>query len=205
MLMVVVALVALVLGLLRGGSLRGLAQISLRWIPLVIAGLVLQLLIFTPGRGQSIIPTYTTQLYILSMVLLAIWVILNRHVPGIVLMGIGLMMNMVAIVANGGYMPIHPDVAGMVGQSRDAATGGTEIIYHSRAMRESVQLWILTDILPVPAPKPLASVFSIGDVLMTLGGSWLLYRSMRRSDTAPGRLPSVPEQADLSVQNDSSQ
>jgi hypothetical protein len=203
MLILVVAFAGLVLGLLRGGSLGGLAQLSFRWIPLVIAGLGLQFLIFPLLGGASIVPTqYIPLLYILSMALLAIWVVLNRHIPGIVLMGIGLLMNMAAIVANGGYMPINTDAANALGQSRDPAVGGTEIRNHSRATRGPVQLWIFTDILLITGIGWFSSVFSIGDVLLAFGASRLLYCSVQRPESASRDAPLVGEPAELSPQND---
>jgi hypothetical protein len=203
MLILVVAFAGLVLGLLRGGSLSGLAQLSFRWIPLVIAGLGLQFLIFPLLGGVSIVPAlYIPPLYILSMALLGLWVVLNRHIPGIVLMGIGLLMNMAAIVTNGGYMPIDIDAANALGQSRDPATGGTEIRNHSRATRGPVQLWIFTDILLITGIGWFSSVFSIGDVLLALGASRLLYCSVRWTNSASQDAPLVSEPAELSPQHD---
>ena len=169
----------LVVALIRGGSLDRLADVSIHWKLLAIVGLLIQLFIFTPFRNEPLITSAVPQLYLLSMIILAVWVFANRHVPGILLMAAGLLMNMAAIVANGGYMPIDPEVARIAGQSRAATVDGTTIINNSMAIQSGVRLWILTDILPVPAIIPFANVFSIGDLLLTLGAGLFLYRTVR--------------------------
>lgn len=185
MLMLVIIAVALVAGLVRGGSLQGLAQIQLRWVPLVLLGLALQLLIFTPGREQGLITVFVPQIYVLSMAILTAWVLLHRDLPGVLIMSVGLLMNLAAIAANGGFMPVDPDIARIAGQLRDADAGGVANITNSRATDAPVNLWILTDILPVPAGIPFANVFSLGDVMLTIGASVLIYRSMRRKLPPP--------------------
>ena len=48
MLRLAIIVLVIVVALLRGGSLRNFAAVQLRWLPLVIVGFALQLLIFTP-------------------------------------------------------------------------------------------------------------------------------------------------------------
>lgn len=181
----IVALVILV-ALLRGGSLRSFAALRLRAIPLVVAGFVLQLLIFTPLRAQPLIAFAVPQLYIVSMLLVCAWVVLNWRVPGMALMAAGLLMNTLAIVANGGYMPVSPEAARIAGKLGGYATEGLPVANNSIATDDGVRLKLLTDIIPVPKVVPLANVFSIGDLLLTAGAALLCYRTML---DAPGGLP----------------
>ncbi|MDZ4717596.1 MAG: DUF5317 family protein [Roseiflexaceae bacterium] len=185
MLMLLVMIAFLVVGLVRGGSLDHLADVSLHWKPLAVAGLVLQLFIFTPFRNEPLITSAIPHLYVLSMAILAVWVFANWQIPGILLMAAGLLMNMAAIAANGGYMPVAPEIAWISGHFRAVATDGSAIINNSRAMSGDIRLWILTDILPVPASIPFANVFSIGDVLLALGAGLFLYCVVRTDTPTP--------------------
>jgi hypothetical protein len=60
-------LIVIAVALARGGSLRNFATLELRWLPLVLGGFGLQLLIFTPFRDTPLIPFATAPLYLLSM------------------------------------------------------------------------------------------------------------------------------------------
>lgn len=167
------------IALLQGGALRNFSALRLRWVPLVIGGFVLQLLIFTPFRSAPLISGFTAQLYILSMALLIVWVAVNWRIPGMALMAIGLLLNSAAIVANGGYMPVSTESARYAGTIDRYANQVAPISNNSIAADSHVQLWLLTDIIAVPGWVPLATVVSIGDVLLTLGVAVLCYRTIR--------------------------
>lgn len=188
----VIVLVVIVVALLRGGSLRNLVTLELRWLPLVLGSLGLQLLIFTPFRAEPLIPFATAPLYVLSMAMLVVWVVLNRRIPGIVLIAAGVLMNLAAIAANGGYMPVAPEAARYAGRAANYATDGLPIANNSLAIAENVRLWILTDIFPIPAGIPLANVFSLGDVLLTTGIAILCYRAIRGPATSAPALVTPP-------------
>jgi hypothetical protein len=55
MLRLAIIVLVIVVALLRGGSLRNFAAVQLRWLPLVIVGFALQLLIFTPFAGSPLV------------------------------------------------------------------------------------------------------------------------------------------------------
>lgn len=192
MLRVAIVLVVILAALLRGGSLRRFAEVELRALPLVFGGLALQLLIFTPFRDEPLIPFATEAIYLLSMALILAWVWLHRRLPGLWLVLIGVAMNTAAIVANGGYMPVAPLAAEYAGNSANYATEGAPIANNSLAVEEA-RLWLLTDIFPLPAAIPLANVYSLGDILLTVGASIFCYRAMldpqALADTRRGAAP----------------
>jgi hypothetical protein len=173
---VLIVLAVVVVAVLRGGSLRAFATLRLRYIPLVLGGFLLQLLIF-PLTGDGLLPAQAiAPLYLLSMALLVWWVWLNRHLPGILLIGSGVVMNLAAIAANGGVMPIDPDAAAYAGK---LALAESEVaLNNSLPSDDDVRLWLLTDIFPVPAGIPFATVYSLGDVLLTTGIGILCARTM---------------------------
>jgi len=129
------------------------------------------------------------------MALLIVWVWLNRGLPGIWLVAVGVLMNTVAIAANGGVMPVEPLAAQYAGRLAAYATDGPAIANNSLATTTGVQLWLLTDIFPVPAGIPLANVFSLGDLLLTTGVGIFCYRVICGSadQTTPTAAPSLPD------------
>ncbi len=188
----IVVLIVIAVALVRGGSLRNFATLELRWLPLVLSGFGLQLLIFTPFRDPPLIPFATAPLYLLSMTLLVVWIALNRQLPGALLIAAGVLLNTTAIAANGGYMPVSPVAAQYAGRLEGYASEGLPVDNNSLAA-ENVHLWILTDIFPVPAGIPFANVFSLGDVLLTLGIAILCYQTIRGPLAAPpASSPSPP-------------
>ena len=174
MLKPLIVLIVIAVALLRGGSLLNIAAVRLYWLPLVFGGLALQLLIFTPFRDISLITAATPWIYMLSMLLLAAWLVVNRHIPGMQFMAAGLLLNLVALAANGGYMPVTPEAVQMAGVRLDFGADGR---YNNSILLLASQtnLWLLTDIIPIP----FAGVFSIGDVLLTLGVAIGCYRTIR--------------------------
>ena len=125
MLMPLLITLAIIVGLLRGGSLRNFAALPLRWVPLIIASFVLQLFLFTPFLHRPLIDVAVEPLYLLSMLMATVWVALNWRIPGMLLIALGLLMNFVAIAANGGHMPVSPESARYAGKIANFAPGST--------------------------------------------------------------------------------
>jgi hypothetical protein len=170
---------AILVALLRGGSLRHFSALHIRWIPLVIATCGFQFLSFAPFVKPFLPAWASIALYILSMALLTLWVAGNWRIPGMLLMATGLLMNFAAITANGGHMPVSSASVRYSGSISRYERNADHIVNNSIMIDEQVRLWLLTDIFAVPQAIPFANVYSIGDVLLTLGASLLCYRTIR--------------------------
>ena len=104
----------------------------------------------------------------------------NRSKPAFWLLGIGLLLNMVVIVANGGLMPITPETVahlskaepGFIWQVGERLGTGKDIVLNAEATR----LWFLSDrFLLLPDDLGYQVAFSIGDVVIACGAFWLLF------------------------------
>jgi purine nucleosidase/pyrimidine-specific ribonucleoside hydrolase len=60
---------------------------------------------------------------------------------------------------------------------------------NSAVIGPGTALWFLGDVFAVPAAVPLANVFSIGDVLIALGGAWFVWAATRPGPPTRGRPP----------------
>lgn len=194
--MILLALVAIgfVASLLMGGRVERLAAVRFRHSYLILAALLVQVLIFGRWWQANVEPPMlSSAFYITSMLLLSIACWVNRHVPGILLLGLGLLLNATVILANGGHMPTSLEAMRAAGVIASDATFDSIRANNSSLIGENTPLWFLGDIMAVPARVPLANVFSIGDVIIGLGALAFLWLTMRQpGSTAPSDLESAP-------------
>ncbi len=174
--MIVLVLTAIGVGsaLLGVDRIKRLAQLELRHLWLVWVAIVAQLLLFeyigphiSRGLGNAIhLGTY-------ALCLVFLW--LNRQIGGMWIIAVGATCNLAAIAANGGTMPADPDAWAAAGLPEFSP----EVFENSRAL-SSPRLLFLGDIFHIPASWPLSNVFSIGDVLIVGGGTYLAHAWCRR-------------------------
>ena len=167
--------VGIVIGLLIGGRLERLSQIRFEWAWLAVVGLALQVVLFSTSIGASLGNGVGEALYVAStgMVLVAVW--RNLAVPGLALVALGAISNLVAIVANDGVMPTTVGALSAAGLSIEDGFSNSAVV-------ENPVLAPLTDIFAIPAGLPFANVFSVGDVLIALGIVVTIAIGMRRGD-----------------------
>ena len=165
--------IGILAGYLRGGRLGNLADLRFAWAPLAIAGLVAQIVLFAEPIG-AVVGAAGPPLYVATSLLVLAVVLRNRRLPGLPIVAAGAISNLVAILANGGYMPADPGALAFAGL--DPTTGYSNSIVTNRPV-----LGPLTDIFALPQWMPLANVFSIGDVLIGLGIVVAIAAGMGRS------------------------
>ena len=163
---VVLAILALAVGagLLAGGSFRNLERFRVHWWALAPIALALQVLPIASGTPER--AGFAAASLVASYVLLLAVVAVNRRVPGSVLMGVGLLMNLAVVGLNGG-MPVGADAIRIAGaQGVVAIEDGAK--HH--LMSDVDVLQPLGDVIPIP--PPFGVVFSIGDLLLYGGLAW---------------------------------
>lgn len=111
--------------------------------------------------------------------LVVVFVVLNRHLPGALVIAIGTSCNLLAIIANGGTMPADMDAWARAGLDPIPA----DVFNNSTALSDP-KLLFLGDVFATPAGWPLANVFSIGDVLIVVGGTYMAHRWCARPHSA---------------------
>lgn len=171
-------LAGLLVGRLLGGRLANLGALRIRWAPAALIGLAIQLVLFSEP-GAALAGPAAPVVYVASSALVFLVVLANLAVPGLPLVALGAASNLVAIVANGGFMPADPAAV--------AALGGREPGgYSNSVVVVDPALWPLTDIFALPAWLPLANVFSIGDVAIAVGIAVAVATGMRPRDGTDG-------------------
>jgi hypothetical protein len=168
LLLVGVLALAVVLGLTFGGSLRSLSELTLRWWPLALVGLGLQLI---PVGSHG----WAVSLLVVSYAALVLFVVVNIRLPGRWLIALGFVLNLVVVGMNGG-MPVGDRAlrsaygGGYAEQRRELAAGEGGAKHHLQ--RASDRVVFLSDVIPVPAPVRV--VVSIGDLASLAGAFWLV-------------------------------
>jgi hypothetical protein len=164
--MLLVLVIAIAVGLARGGKLSNLTEIGVRAWWLLIIGFGLQLVAaFLPRSSQNL----AVALILASYVPLILFVLLNRQMAGLWVAGLGVLMNFTVIAANGG-MPVMLEAVKLAGGSADAVLGAKHVV-----LTEDTQFAFLADIIPLPH-----SVISMGDVFLAIGVGVFLEDQVRR-------------------------
>jgi len=199
MILLLVLAISIVIAIVRGGKLSRLASLPLRWpaLPLLAFALQIVVIYFPSSGGQGLSSLHTAMLVGSYLILLlAIW--MNRRLPGMAFIALGLLLNLAVMLANGGYMPITPDTVQRIGHGDHVVvTGTTARVGHSKDVvlpKEQTHLWFLSDVFPLPPPFPLPSAFSLGDVFTAVGGFLIVQRALLgpaspRARSQPGPVP----------------
>jgi hypothetical protein len=180
MLLLYFLLAGVVIGLARGGHLKHLGDARFQWWPVALGGLAFQALLFSEPLGSRV-GEAGPFLYVVSTLAVLAALLRNLTLPGFAFIAVGAGLNLVAIIANGGQMPADPGaVMALVGQ---ASLPG-DVFSNSVVAGSSAAFPYLGDTMVLPRPIPFANVFSIGDVLIGVGGALFLVRSMGRRSCA---------------------
>jgi hypothetical protein len=163
--------IGLVAGLIGRGRLDALSTFRFRWGWLAIAGLLVQVVLFTP-TGDQLAGGLGPLLYVLSTLAVFVAVLRNVRVPGMAIVAIGAVCNLAAITANGGFMPASASALAAAGLDGPGSYTNSVVLDHPA-------LQPLTDIFAIPASWPLANVFSVGDVLIGVGIVIVIAAAMR--------------------------
>ncbi|KKL57730.1 hypothetical protein LCGC14_2232460, partial [marine sediment metagenome] len=124
--------------------------------------------------------------------LLVPFLLRNLSFWGIKLVLVGLLLNLTAMLANGGLMPVEAPAVEAVGRHQ---VGDLQIGAHIPGSKnvllnpQDVRLRELSDILVVPIPRPFTRAVSVGD-LFVLAGVVITFGEVVRRSEAWKREPS---------------
>jgi len=167
------ALLIVVLVPLTGGTLRRLAEIKLRWVPLAIAALAVQVFVITiwPAMPHQL----AVGLHLATYAMLAAVVWVNRSVPGMIVIALGAGANALAIAVNDGTLPASARALREAGIKPRVGFQNSGVLTHPHLS------W-LGDIMVTPSWLPLRNMLSVGDLVLLLGAVILV---MRVTHSAP--------------------
>lgn len=182
MLYLMIIILAIIIGLLRGGELENLYHISLEGIYFFAAALFLRGLIWFSGMINFLaFLKYSAVLLVISYFLLIFASIRNLKSPGFKYITLGVLMNAFVILVNGGKMPVlinqqiaqHINTANLPGY-------GKNVIYSLKG--NGTLFAFLGDVISLPQPFPDTSILSVGDIMIFIGLFILIQKTMMLED-----------------------
>jgi hypothetical protein len=179
-LVLVCVALALAVSALTGARPAGLLSIRWRHRWLLPVALVAQTVVVEVAGLPA---PLAAAVHVATYLLAAAFLVLNRHVRGLWLLGLGAGANAVTIALNGGTLPADAHALAVAGIHEDTAFANSGVVAHP------VLPW-LGDVFAVPHGVPFANVFSVGDVLIVAGAAWLVRSATRR----PRHRASIPAQ-----------
>lgn len=186
MLMLVVTLLGIGSVPVAGGRLAALGQVRLRHAWTIPAALAVQVYITTiaPNGSRGV----HVAAHLGSYLLAGAFVVANRDLPFIWIIALGGTLNLLAIAANGGVMPADAHAL-----QRAGWPSASDQFENSIALADP-KLLFLGDVFAVPRWLPLANVFSVGDIILVLGGIVTVHRLC--GSRLVGARPNAPRTAD---------
>lgn len=148
---------------LFGGKVARIAEVRIRHAWTILASIALQIFVLFVVHDR-LPAAVAAGIHMASYAPALAFVWMNRTVRGIAIIVLGGLLNLAAIAANGGVMPAREDALRTAGFPVDNEE------FRNSAVVEDPNLAILGDVFAVPAGVPFANVFSIGDILLVIGG-----------------------------------
>lgn len=130
------------------------------------------LVIYVPGQTL-----WQVVILNVSQIALVLLFLLNHHLPGAKLFALGIALNVLVMLANGGWMPltpetyhfVHPDRP-VVEQTRPSSSKNVIL------SRSETKLWILSDLIPITLPWRRTAV-SPGDIVLVVGVAQFIFQT----------------------------
>lgn len=176
---------SVIMGKLRGGKISKLTDIYIhQWWYMTIAALIE----FSASwiRMKEIEPLwrwvdeYIMIIHFITYGFLVFVLINNIKSKGFPLILLGIMLNFIVIMANGGRMPV--DISGidpiLFREKIDFLKAGKDLVH--AVMDETTSLKFLGDIIHLKKPYPMPKTLSIGDIFMMLGVFLFVQNQMLR-------------------------
>jgi hypothetical protein len=179
----VILLAALILGLLAGWGWarwqkKPFRVPDLRFLWLVPVAFVPQMVVaYLPGLGRVRASQWANAALPASLIVFLAFVWLNRRLPGMSILLAGLILNLVVIAANGGWMPISPETASRLGGGAAAQMAVSGSRFGQKdvlLLPQETRLGFLADRFLLPGWFPYQVAFSLGDILVAIGVFWVL-------------------------------
>lgn len=170
MIVVVLTSIGVASALWSRERVRRIAAVHLRHMELVWIALALQLVLFE-YLARRIPGSLTEVLHYTTYALCGAFLVVNRRLPGALIIAAGATSNFVAIALNGGSMPADPGA-----WARAGLPPVPEGTFENSAANGGARLAFLGDVFAIPEAWPLSNVFSVGDILIVIGGTWFAHR-----------------------------
>ncbi len=185
----IIVVFAVLIGLLRGGKLGRLLALPLQRLEWIFIALFLQYAVsFSAAFNLPFLERYANYILGASYLILLIGIWFNRNLPAIRVIAIGVLLNSVVIIANGGRMPVSAEALTKAGLEYSIPLLEQGNYLKHTLLTSKTAFPFLADVIPLPPPYyPGGKVISFGDIVLNLGIFTLVQRTMCQPRRRPRR------------------
>ena len=164
---------AFILSFLAGGKPKRLADLDFHRLPFMLASFILR------DVSEELLDKEAPELWASMLLAFACYALLfygvypNLKYPGMWAVGVGSVLNFIVIVLNQGRMPVSVAPLTPIEQAREIARLSTSI--NHQLIGPGSRLEFLSDLFKWSFLQPQPAMFSVGDILITAGVSWLIF------------------------------
>jgi len=174
-----VIVLAIIVGIIRGGNILNLAKLPLKNLNLIFLSFVIRYIPFyLKGDLHLFAVKYNIFFVVISYGLMLYVLFSNFHLKPMLICFLGIFLNAMVILANKGKMPVSLKALEMAKLNDLLPLLFSEDYLYHTAVNAWTKLIILGDIIPLPPPYPRPRVVSIGDILLGIGVFWLIQMGM---------------------------
>jgi len=177
MYLIIAFVIGSIIGLVRGGSFKGLGQRKFSLWFLGFAGIIIQIILhlycFTGGINS--IDQFLTIANFVSYILILLTLVFNLDDFYTIMIAVGMTANFVVTFINGGKMPVVSNIVDTLptGSLLNSINAGTNAVFS--VMQSTTVLWFLGINIQIPFISQLSAYMgsvgslSIGDVFILIG------------------------------------
>lgn len=181
MIYIMVIILSIIVGLLRGGELERIFKINIQAVYLFAIALLMRSSIWIlEWLNSSFLHSYSHYIMVVSYLLLILATIWNIKLPGFRYIFLGIFLNTLVIIANGGKMPVLLNQQILQNLNSNNLVGGKNMVH--TLMNQNTLFSFLGDVIPLPAPFPDACIISAGDIMIFIGFFVFIQRIMMQED-----------------------
>lgn len=175
-------IIGIIIGYLFGGKLISLGNIKLNGINYIFAGFIIDAFMQLLGRFHILsIGKLTFGIDLIMYILIVIFVFKNIKNIYAILLGLGSILNAIAIFTNGGAMPVRKSAMDAIFKNYVPSRAG---LYE--AMSGKAHFKSLSDIIYVKILGP--SIFSVGDIIIAFAIMLLIITGMQNEQSLSKRI-----------------
>ena len=162
---------AFLIAIIKYKNIKNIENKSIKFYWLILVGFIIQIAIFNGKFAQSKLNYLTPIFYSISLLVLLIFLLANfKEYQGIKVTTFGFILNVIAILANGGYMPQSIKQLSISGQTEKVKLlTKYGHFYNATIMNSKTKLNLLGDRILLSIFGKFKTVYSIGDIIIMIG------------------------------------
>ncbi|MFC4323403.1 DUF5317 domain-containing protein [Litchfieldia salsa] len=180
-------ILSFIIALLRKGNLQAFSTLKLKWGWIFPVFLIIQLSVYFLQNSIEFLGQISGFIFMAVYIVGMVFLYVNRDHKGFNVILIGVFLNFIVMVLNGGRMPVSAEAAAVL-DPMYLEILKEELYAKHTLLTDATRLGFLGDIIPLSSPYPKTQVISIGDVVMNIGGfqfiQYIMVHKARKQESA---------------------